>query len=788
MIDTGWIRPSIWRMTAALLLAGASGTAFGQPTITVRGSLECVRLDRACFRRSDVPAISSASLGDPMAGIGRIYRRIAVDGIPYPASAHEIMVDAEIRRGGYFNLWDLVSNRGADQHGQAVLLEFRIDGGTSRECYLSLGFNDSCIVFVDREPVWGVSGQREHCLGQNIVPIPLTDGRALVSLLLWKKEPWTTIPADTLTQEWAVNLAVCPTRETAWKTYLSNNSHFLDTPIVKSLGDLRFETCLEGYRSVTIRNLKGDILLEGEVMDDSTLKVSGRGAPLPDAFVGTITVGGDLAEALIIEGESSIDAMAERTMAAGTRLVPDWPAWEFRCRHLLKPEYAKGRDRWWARKMALSLAMAGLQTKFDRTAAEFRAWKSSAIEFGSYRSAMGGTTQHYRALIGPLKDGHSRPLAIFLPGAPMPVRPFLESYGVADLSETELLARTADACGVDILWPGNVDIDYGGFHARRWTDEALRALQADHPATGYRSVFVIGTCAAGVAALGYAETYGGVDGIVCWSPIVSRNIYRWPVQDKDWLPMLPRATLAAEATDTDLSRLKDIPVFCLFDHKVPGHGDREGTKRLCWSLLRLGGNVVQRWIPNPDPVLEWGLRAAESELEWLNWIAWNAPKTGPRSPRRELLAPQSIKEALISGYTIDPPDLPEEQAWVNRWTAAVAQYRGTSVDLKRAGELCRVHVRSTPRDAVIAAFTESSPPGRGLRSDVSNWTDLLKDYSDIWIARLDDKTPNPTIEIRHCGSGKDPAIPGFDLFREGSCKSAAWGYRNGNWELLQVWL
>ena len=77
-----------------------------------------------------------------------------------------------------------------------MALEFKIEAGELKSCWLSLGFNDCCIAFVDRKPIWGMGGGREHCLGHNMVPIALHDGQALVTLVLKSVVEWRTARRD----------------------------------------------------------------------------------------------------------------------------------------------------------------------------------------------------------------------------------------------------------------------------------------------------------------------------------------------------------------------------------------------------------------------------------------------------------------------------------------------------------------------------------------------------------------------------------------------------------------
>ena len=385
-----------------------------QPVVPLDQEAKCVRIDRVSYRRCSTPRVDLPVFEkDNPTAIGRTYASFIPQNVSYPESNGSEPEEAEARRGGYFDIWDLFSEV-SPSGPHAIALEFTIEGPALHDCFLSLGCNDCCIVFIDRKPVWGIVGGREHCLGQNIIPVALTHGRAQVSLVFWKNNEWTSVPKDHFGNEWAVNVGLCPTNEAAWTTYRSNSYHFLDTPVVKTLGDLRFDVTLEAHNAVTLYDLKGAAVMTGRITTDGKFASDKSSGNVILPFVGIISMGTQIAEAVVVEGDSSLEAMIEGVLANGTRQVTDWSAWEFRCNHLLKPEYLKSRDRWWARKVALAFATAGLQAKLDRRVEPFRSWSSSRIEFRSYQSTFDGTTQHFRALIGPPKDGQSRPVAVFL--------------------------------------------------------------------------------------------------------------------------------------------------------------------------------------------------------------------------------------------------------------------------------------------------------------------------------------------------------------------------------------
>ena len=740
----------------------------------------------------ETPALPARDAGETSMALGRTSEWLtqAQLGPLGPMHGNCGSDEISIRRGDYFDLWNAFDSGGAIDGRHALRLSFEMIGASGDAVYLLLGANDSCAVFVDGRAVWGIVGQREHIEAENVVRIPVANGAAKVDVLCWKVKGWDMVPADHHEVEWSLNLGLCASEDEAWRIFTSKGSHFLDSPIAQKVGDLNTTLWLEQHSSVEFYDLDGVSVGSGIVLPTGRIALSRPIEAFDQGFVGIAVLGGNCAEAIILTGGKELDELMEPCLAAGRRTVPSWSAWDYRCRHLFMPEFLTQRNRWWARKAALSMAMAGLRTELDKAAIPFRDWSAAGMEFGDYTSQIDGTQQYYRAFVGPGKGDAPRPLVVVLPGVPMPVRPFLDSSTAADLQGAEMLMRPAKGFGCDLLWPGVVDIDYGGNFARVWIREALDAFARKHPTTMRRPIYLVGTCAAGAAAIGYAETFGEIDGLVLWSPVVDRPLYRWPFKGTDQWPVLTGSVMQPESSGNNLRALRRIPVFVLFDHDEPGHGDRPGTVALCRELTLIGGTVEEEWVDKPDHRSMWGMRAVASQSRWMQWISEQARNPVRLADQRSKgsLNRDTVKNTLLRGFVLAPGSDPIAQAWGARWTEMLRVYRGAEPDAtKMPATATRVEVRALSgvefKDELKTGFGSARPQ---LPDSEQRAADTER-YNALFGIRLTAGSPD-RVEVWCDSRGGADKLPPVDLFREGCCQAALWGLRDGRWELIQVWL
>jgi hypothetical protein len=756
---------------------------------TLRGFIRIRTVDVSMVETPMIPARDPAETNTALGRTSDWLDQAQLEVIPRMNSKSE-SVGFGARRGDYFDLWSAFPNGIAIQGRHALRLSFEVTGATGGAVYLLLGANDSCAIIVDGTAVWGIVGQREHIETENVVRIPVTNGAAKVEVLCWKLKAWDAIPEDHHELEWSINLGLCASEDEAWRSFTSKGSHFLDSPIARAVGDLNTSLWLEHHASVEFYDLEGKHVGSGSVLPTGRITLPQPIEAFDHGFVGIAVMGGDFAEAIILTGDKAVDELMEPCLAGGKREIPTWGAWNYRCRHLFKPEFQKLRDRWWARKAALSLALAGLRTKWDRELVHFQGWSSASVEFGDYISQVDGTEQYYRAFVGTEKGEGSRPLVVVLPGVPMPVRPFLDSATAADLQGAEMLLGLAKEYGCDLLWPGLVDIDYGGNFARVWIREALDAFTRQHPTNGHRPIYVVGTCAAGATAIGYAEAIGEIDGLVLWSPVVERPLYRWPFKGTGQWPLLPRAVMQPESSGNNIQALLGIPVYVLVDHDDPGHGDRPGTAALCRKLTLLGGTVDEEWVDIPDHRTMWGMRALASQRRWMQWIMKQARNPVRLADQRNTgsLNSATVKNALLRGFVFTPSSAPSAQAWVQRWTDMLRLYRGAApASPSTQMKATQVEVRELSAAHFKDELAKGWGSGRPQLPASAQVAAAAETYTELFGIRLTLGTPD-RVEIWCESRGDSTQLPAVDLFREGCCQAAVWGLREGRWELIQVWL
>jgi hypothetical protein len=586
--------------------------------------------------------------------------------------------------------------------------------------------------------------------------------------------------------EWAMSLQVYWNEDTAWAACKFENYHPFDVPIVTSIDDLAVDVHFPRHRDVVLYGTSGDILAEGMCNEDGKIKWKAQSSRLASAqaTLAIAMIGDDYGEAIALTGEKTIDELCTEVVekSDGDSENP----WTKRAIHLIDPRFRDQRNVWWARKVCLSLAK--LATKSNpKLEALFQACPSAAIEFGRYQAQLDGTTQYYTYLKNK-EDSKSKRVAVIVPTVPSPVRPYLESYGVADLPQTEMLASIATVNGVNILWVGGSCVDYGGELSRQDVREAVAAYCRS---TGSSSVhiFLEGACSAGVGALGSYTSGMRASGIVLWSPVVSRRTHRW-LPDMNLLDVTyPSLCLADEQVDDRLSRYKDVPIFTIFDHDSPGHGDRPAVAKFMEGVSSHNALTSSVWVQPPEPELPWGLRIIASSRTWMQWIkdcsvgdSFNLASNSPRPIR-------TVKDALLEGFWISSVarNDPVNSDWLRFWSNLLERYRGAPPILERRPGGTEIQFRRfdpASIEAVVAGTWGGSVPliktKGGSNPDGGG-------NSFRWGFRLIKKTNGEnTVEILS-DTGGPSEFPHIDILVDGCCSGAVWKFTHAEWTLEQVW-
>ncbi len=753
-----------------------------------------VSVERMRVAFVDAPAIIAEPKGPGMGratgALGRSYghrllahaRRLA------PASGNAPSYAVQAGEHGAFDLWEVAAQRPDEDTHETIALEFPIEAGHPGTVYLGLGFSDNCAVAVNGVPVFVCQGSRDRRRNQDLVPLAIVRGRNTITLWCRKAHRWKTIPSDHYTDEWAVEAKLYPTAQSAWEARILNNFHPLDTSIVTTLNDLRAEGHVEGHDRAAIFDLDGNEVARGRVGRDGSVRWARKSRAVRKAFVGLFILGQDSIEPILLTGDASVESIAEGVLARHQGREPN-RAWPARVRHLLKTTTDNDRDRWWARKLAVSLVMSGANRSKPSVAALLGRCEVARIEFKEYVSQMDGSRQYYQVYQPPLREG-SCPVALILPTSASPVRCFLESVPVAELSTSEHLASAAREAGVAVVLPGYINVDGGGTYATQGLAECIADIGKQCPGLGDRKCYVVGTCSSGITALGAAVAQRGVDGLVLCTPVLHRTTH----SRMDGLKLepieYPAGTLDFEAWHPYGPRLAGVPTCIIFDADVPGHGDSSGCRHLIENMRSVGTPLEVYWPERQYDVIVWGMRFRDRTLRWMNWIRTNEPD--PTLPVVKLVAreesvPATVKEALVRGFYLEATDDPAGRAYWDWWTELVAQYRGErparngpSKEADTAVRFRRLADGEGPLMATpwIAGKVIDNPPAQKAHaSDPS---------APLWGFRLRQSPQgHAQVEVvRTEGEGSD--CPRIDLIVGGGCTGALFRRGANGWELLQI--
>lgn len=691
------------------------------------------------------------------------------------------------RTAGFFDLWELFGDAQKSDYGKAVRLVFTIEDISASSVVVSFGTNDCVIAFADGEPIWGIVGSREHNEGENALTIPVNQGKLKLELLCWKAKCWKAPPAEHFADEWSVNIRVFSKERDAWSDFLKREFHFLDTPIVNSFFDFRVRYRLSSFCNVKVYDMTGRVLSTGTVNVDGTINLDPSSAALPQSFVGLIELAGELTESIVVDSSERFDYIGRRASALDEIEHDDPQA--IRLRYLLAERPQSTKDEWWARKLVLSLAQCEARVAGNQFLPSFKNWRASWFQFSRYLSQIDGTAQYLLSFSPPRAAGDERPLAIILPGVPQPVRPFLESRGIADLKELEILAANASGMEVNLLWPGIVDVDYGGLLTQYWLLESLAAYDKSVETRSSQNTFLVGSCSAGVAAINLAKLHNLCGGVVLWTPMVMRRWYKWPGrEDSRTEPYLGRV-MWDESVANNFGALNGLNVFMLFDQNEIGHGDRDGARRACEQFRGVGANLHEEWIADPDNRMLWGMRASASEKLWLSWIR-ECSTSDAGQPAGDVARPpnnHTIKSSLLDGFEIpDSQDLRSELA-VSKLRSTLQFYRGRMPIPKESDASRKQLVVHTLKSLeIVRRFWEEKPIADRQLNLLRSLPSTLARYEKFVACEVSESDSGPvTVYIDQ--NVNDSDFPEIDLLLDGVGRSVLWGLREGKWEMAELW-
>ncbi len=688
------------------------------------------------------------------------------------------------------DLWRVAQETGA-RPGAALLVAFDLERAAAGTEFLLLGCAGKAAVLVNDRPVFALlGGNRSLLRNQEVVALPLNAGRNTVQVV-FDRGAWERVPVDHFAPEWAATLEYAADAETAWRGHAAHVVHPVVDPVVAEYGALRVEAAVPGHEQVELFDLDGVRCAVGRVAPDLSIHWADGACPPPAPFVGWLVVGGEMGEAVLVTGAATVDQLSATVEQQRGRFDPD-AVWVRRLRHLLSVNFLRERGLSWRRNVALDLTMAAAERSKPAVAAVLACSKPARIECGTYASSIDGTTQHY--LLFRCRQAETAPLAVIFPAVPTVLRPFLESGAVVNQRGAEFLATIAELHGVNLLWPGVADVDYGGALLRRSARECVDAATRDLGPRWQGGIYAVGQCSSGVAALGYARAGHPLQGILLHDPIVSRTVLRWLPKVPQFPTGFSREAGKREQVGPAVAGLPHLPVQLIFDIDSPGHGDREGSRVLVEDLLAAGFDVTANW-PQPYKNMIWGERAKSVAGDWFEWILRQEAKRAAAvdhgaARRRELAArpAETVKEALLEGFALQGATDPRLRDWAEGWQVAYSRYRGAAPS---GGGRAATAVGLRPLTAAEAEPGRLLPAMPGVsqlgRSGVAlgpmvQQAEALFGYALRVAAPGDNR-----VEVFRAGAPEGD-LPQLDLMLDGCCRAALWARRDGRWSLVDFWL
>lgn len=577
-----------------------------------------------------------------------------------------------------FNFWEIKPPEGSGWNDVAVGLEFDFTSEDAGTLIVALSWSGPGYVFINDEPVLGCLAEREMRRSSSLLRIPVRSGANTLRLVVRGHPERRSRPRNDADPEWVAAVKLLSNETDAIQYQRRHCWYPLLRPLVAEWSDFQTASNIEAYKKVLVYDSQRALRAQGHVNSNGDI-IWDMPPPAPP-FFGLLTFGDLIGEPIIV----ARDLKQVQEMVSAAHFNDATNPWQFRLSHLLRNQPKSGSDVWWMRKASNALFMGAYlkdsYSSHDLIKSEQFAWlrqrsPSAAVLNFMYKTES-GEARVLRFFVPTRISEKSRCLYI-VPTAPNPVRPFLESTSMADLQAVHDFSSIADEFDFALVWPGYVDVDYGG---RRSVSELIEALNASSMIDGLPTGKVaMGFCSAGVTALNLLrKAPNSVTGVLLYSPFFMRQTKVWLPEIEfdeidsgedssmdDWNPWIHRDQLHG----------KVIPLF--FDSGMLGHGDPFLTPSFSADQEKYGYTAP---IVNGEPVrfLEWGERAkAKLRMVFALELSTRAVAVAPRKGGSNLLSGFSIKAALLSGFRIAQPAGPMSRRWLEKWESISKQYGGS---------------------------------------------------------------------------------------------------------------
>jgi len=678
------------------------------------------------------------------------------------------------------DLWECAKNLRAPTNSR-FSVTYEIVVPSTQKVYMDLGCNDEASVWVDGRVCFATIGRCDFMRCQHIIPLSLPAGTRKIVIVCKEASPWREIPDDHIQGEWLLEADFFTSSDDAWNAYRSRNLHIVDCPIVPSIEALRVENTIPGGESrAVLMDESGNSAISGKVRADGTIEWPQHQEM--SSSLGFLRISDGAIEPILIAQQDRIDELCSKIIGR-TELTDEAIPWITRLKVLRSAVTPEMRDSWWARKVVLSLYQSIVSRNSLLGQRICKGFRPARLQMASFRSKVDGTVQYYMTWLRGPSNGPLLTIVI-LPSVPDSVRPFLESPQVANLREMEDDIDMADTNSESILWPGIVDVDYGGGLCRTEIEECLDSLKLK--IGGEPKAVLVGTCSSGIAAIGYAESHK-ISGLVLLHPMIARMQYAY------WgnLPIdniaFPSSVLDDEQTDDRLAFLAQTPTMLIFNSRPGGHGDRSASKYFCKVLKAAGGDIVEQW-PQAKFDFTWGERLrceVHSAYAWANLGIQGDDGKELESQGSRQEQPSNVKMALLKGFQIDAIEDPRLDAWVGQWQNEYVRYRGAKCEIAGNGE-----ARATSVTGKLLSIDDLTAIKEGRFIDgkvINGGKGAIACDAEICGFRLVQDTHHARVEV-FGSKAVAHALPRIDFLIQGCCKGAIWCFCDGKWALWRMYL
>jgi len=681
---------------------------------------------------------------------------------PNVPNAYPTLLAAEPE--GVFALWRVQDDLTKRPEG-AVALAFDISAASARQIYLGIGADDRYIILLNGETVSIRAGYQYHLVCSNIVPLALSSGINHVTILAACERHRAA--ARYFAPAWEMSLWLFTDEISALAMHDQKNRHCLLTPLVSSASLI---ACCNGspvYRHARMLDAKGDLLSEGDVQEDGAILWEKEISP--EVHLARVEIDGARGEPVFIAPSAQLDATVVNTLSQIATNDPFDP-WRLRVEHLLKPEFRAMRsvDSKWAAKLVAAIDQTARK---ERVATEMiKGRPVTSWSLYQYTSEIDGTTQYYGFYVPPphSRPAESIPVIAILPDVPSPVRPFLESAVFAGTDQVEQWCSVADQLGVALVWPGFVDVDYGGKIAQRQLQEVLDDFYQREPRAG--ALYLMGICSSSVTALEYInKNPGAARGVVLHAPVLSRQTRRFT--PGLWGDPVP-CHFVPETTESVIGAFKVDRCAVLFDVGFPGHGELAKLPNFLALASQRGASVTDFGVTHVEGYL-WGERMNQRLVKLFGWV--RQPGSTVQEARYEpkppsAAEPESVEDALLSGFTLaENADSEIERSWFSWWSAQYARWRGTPISAGKP--------RRLPYSLVLSEISDDE-----LRSRFSVAAGV---EPEKWVAVFLDREKKRVVVARN-PAAKGP-FPKVDIMLDGHFREALWRQSTGgSWALQKI--